>query len=60
MAEWLRNALYLEIESVPDGSMAYYITGWGLEYEGLVDVDDVGQLKDCAKLLGDLALVGVA
>ena len=63
LAEWNRNGLHLEIESEPDGSMAYYASGRGYEREGPLDPldpDDVAYLKECSKFLLDQALVGAA
>ena len=59
-AEWSRNGLYLEIESDPDGGLEYYASGRGHEYEGPVLDDDLGELRECARLLVEPSSVGVA
>ena len=59
-AEWHRNGLYLEIESDPDGGLEYYASGQGHEYEGAVLDDDLAELRECARLLGEPSSVGVA
>lgn len=58
-AEWSRNGLYLEIESDPYGGLEYYASGRGHEYEGPVLDDDLGELRECARLLGEPSSVGV-
>lgn len=59
-AEWHRNGLYLEIESDPDGGLEYYASGRGHEYEGPVLDDDLAELRECARLLGEPSSVSVA
>ena len=58
-AEWSRNGLYLEIESDPAGGLEYYASGRGHEYEGPVSDDDLAELRECARLLGEPSPVGV-
>ena len=58
-AEWHRNGLYLEIESDPDGGLEYYASGRGHEYEGPVLDDDLAELLESARLLGEPSSVGV-
>ena len=58
-AEWSRNGLYLEIESESDGGLEYYASGRGHEYEGPALDDDLGELRECARLLGEPSPVGV-
>lgn len=59
-AEWHRNGLNLEIESDPDGGLEYYASGRGHEYEGPVLDDDLAELRECARLLGEPSSVSVA
>lgn len=49
-AEWHENGVILEIEVDPDGSVEYYFSGHGEEYEGLIE-DDVSQLTRRARYL---------
>ena len=49
-----------KIESDPDGGLEYYASGGGHEYEGPVLDDDLAELRECVRLLGESAPVGVA
>ena len=51
-AEWHRNGVYLEIESDPDGTVAYYVS-WdgGSEVEGTVTLEDLDELRGYAAFL---------
>ncbi|MDE2785728.1 MAG: hypothetical protein OXL37_03620 [Chloroflexota bacterium] len=50
-AEWHRNGVYLEIESDPDGSLEYYVSGRGRDHEAEVSLDQFNDLREHARLL---------